>query len=340
MAELELKRIIEAVLFASDAPVSTERIVEITGGSDGPLKAGRGKVSEALDELSAEYEQTDRAITISKVAGGWQLYCRPEYMKYARDLHKGRIPPRLSQAALETLAIVAYKQPLVRAEAEAIRGVDSSGVLATLLKRNLVTIAGRAPGMGRALMYRTTKEFLRYFGLNTITDLPRLEEFAEVLGLQPGELQMTVEGAEHMANLMSGAADGTDEAADAEATTGTKVVAGSELPVGAEVMAGTEVTAEMRAAAELQAAAETGAIAEAEAILEAGAPLDDVETETSPGADSPVFKPVTPGEESPAAPERTLEDPGDESDTTTVVADTEGAHDLGDAAIIQPVDEA
>jgi segregation and condensation protein B len=205
VAELELKRIIEAVLFAADTPVSWERIAEIVGGADGPFKAGRVEVNEALRELSSEYDDTGRVITISKVAGGWQLYCRPEYMKYARDLHKGRIPPRLTQAALETLAIVAYKQPLVRAEIEGIRGVDSSGVLATLLKRNLVTIAGRAPGMGRALMYRTTREFLRYFGLDEITDLPRLEEFAEVLGLDPGDLQMTVEGAEHMALVEGGA---------------------------------------------------------------------------------------------------------------------------------------
>jgi len=221
VAELELKRIIEAVLFASDAPVSTERMVEITGGPDGPLTAGRGEINGALAELSAEYDETGRAITISKVAGGWQLYCRPEYARFAKDLHKGRIPPRLSQAALETLAIVAYKQPLVRAEIEGIRGVDASGVLATLLKRNLVTIAGRAPGMGRALMYRTTKEFLRYFGLNTITDLPRLEEFAEVLGLQPGELQMTIEGAEHMANVTSGPSDEQVAESTARSDTGS-----------------------------------------------------------------------------------------------------------------------
>jgi len=110
----------------------------------------------------------------------------------------------LSQAALETLAIVAYKQPIVRAEIETIRGVDSSGVLATLMRRDLITIAGRAPGMGRALMYRTTKEFLRYFGLNFVTDLPRLEEFAEVLGLKPGELELAVEGAESVAGVASG----------------------------------------------------------------------------------------------------------------------------------------
>jgi len=116
-----------------------------------------------------------------------------------RELQKGRIPAKLSQAALETLAIVAYKQPIVRTEIESVRGVDSSGVLATLLKRSLVTIAGRAPGMGRALMYRTTKEFLRYFGLNSLTDLPRLQEFAEVLGLKPEELESTLAASEALA---------------------------------------------------------------------------------------------------------------------------------------------
>jgi len=318
VAELELKRIIEAVLFASDTPVSMERIIDVTGGPDGPLKTDRGKVNEALDELLAEYDQTERAITISKVAGGWQLYCRPEYAKFARDLYKGRIPPRLSQAALETLAIVAYKQPLVRAEIEGIRGVDSSGVLATLLKRNLVTIAGRAPGMGRALMYRTTKEFLRYFGLNTITDLPRLEEFAEVLGLEPGELQMTIEGAEHMANTAPGSAPQT----------------GDDMPEDDDVAAGIDGMMEPGSTEE------AGAMEKAEAILEAGAPLVAIETETGPPTESPVFRQQTPVEQAPAAPESTQEDPDAEQETTTMVDETEGGHVLGDAAIIQPIDEA
>lgn len=277
MAELELKRIVEAVLFASDAPVSTERITEITGGSEGPLKAGRAEIKSALEELSAEYEEQDRAVVISKVAGGWQLYCRPEYAKYARDLHKGRIPPRLSQAALETLAIVAYKQPLVRAEIEGIRGVDSSGVLATLLKRNLVTIAGRAPGMGRALMYRTTKEFLRYFGLNTITDLPRLEEFAEVLGLQPGELAMTVEGAEHMAHVTAGAPDG-EEAAEATGTA-TPVTAPEGVP--SEETAGTPAASEEDPTA-------SDAIA-AEADVPTAEPTEAAEVVAEPSAETTVI---------------------------------------------------
>ncbi len=292
MAELELKRIIEAVLFAADVPVSSERMVEVIGGEDGPLKAGRAEVNEALRELSSEYDDAGRAITISKVAGGWQLYCRPDYAMYARDLHKGRIPPRLSQAALETLAIIAYKQPLVRAEIEGIRGVDSSGVLATLLKRNLVTIAGRAPGMGRALMYRSTKEFLRYFGLNTITDLPRLEEFAEVLGLQPGELQMTVEGAEHMAHMAVGA------------------------PAEASVAAGAT------AAADASLLSEAAGTVDASLASEAGA-ADGITGETLP-----VTAPVFPAEDI-------------ESGALTAEDDAiDGAHALGDHALIQHIDEA
>ena len=201
----DLKRIVEALLFAADFPIQLDRMVEISG-------AGRAEVREAIKDLDKQYSEGQSAFAVTEVAGGWQLYCRPEYSKWIRELHKGRVPSKLSQAALETLAIIAYKQPLVRAEIEVVRGVDSSGVLSTLLKRNVITIAGRAPGMGRALMYRTTKEFLRYFGLNTITDLPRLEEFAEILGLAHSELEMTIEGAEHLAGV-------TAEASKAEETT-------------------------------------------------------------------------------------------------------------------------
>ncbi|MFH1864341.1 MAG: SMC-Scp complex subunit ScpB [Candidatus Eisenbacteria bacterium] len=195
MADLDVKKIVEAVLFAADSSVPMDRMTAIVE------EAERSDIREALKALAAQYDSEERPYALSEVAGGWQIYCRPEYSKWVRELHKGRIATRLSQAALETLAIVAYKQPIVRAEIETIRGVDSSGVLATLMRRDLITIAGRAPGMGRALMYRTTKEFLRYFGLNFVTDLPRLEEFAEVLGLKPGELELAVEGAESVAGV-------------------------------------------------------------------------------------------------------------------------------------------
>ncbi len=209
MTDLALMRTIEAVLFAADAPVALDKMCVIVGDAE------RGDIRQAVDSLAGHYDEEGHAFTVAEVAGGWQLYARPEYSKWIRELHKGRIPARLSQAALETLAIVAYKQPIVRAEVEIIRGVDSSGVLSTLLRRDLITIAGRAPGMGRALMYRTTKEFLRYFGLNAITDLPRLEEFAEVLGLKPEELELAIEGAESMAGMVAG--EGADEFGDADA---------------------------------------------------------------------------------------------------------------------------
>jgi len=195
LADLDIKKIAEAILFAADSSVPLDKLTEIIE------EAERREIREALEGLAEQYDSEKRPYALSEVAGGWQIYCRPEYSKWVRELHKGRIPTRLSQAALETLAIIAYKQPIVRAEIETIRGVDSSGVLATLMKRDLITIAGRAPGMGRALMYRTTKEFLRYFGLNFVTDLPRLEEFAEVLGLKPGELELAVEGAESVAGV-------------------------------------------------------------------------------------------------------------------------------------------
>ncbi len=201
MADLDIKKIAEAILFATDSSVPLDRLTDIIE------EAERREIREALKELSEQYDSEERPYALSEVAGGWQIYCRPEYSKWIRELHKGRIPTRLSQAALETLAIVAYKQPIVRAEIETIRGVDSSGVLATLMRRDLITIAGRAPGMGRALMYRSTKEFLRYFGLNFVTDLPRLEEFAEVLGLKPGELELAVEGAESVAEVTGGDAE-------------------------------------------------------------------------------------------------------------------------------------
>jgi segregation and condensation protein B len=195
VADLDVKKIVEAVLFAADSSLPMDRMSAIVE------EAERSEIREALKQLAEQYDSEGRPYALSEVAGGWQMYCRPEYSKWIRELHKGRIATRLSQAALETLAIVAYKQPIVRAEIETIRGVDSSGVLATLMRRDLITIGGRAPGMGRALMYRTTKEFLRYFGLNFVTDLPRLEEFAEVLGLKPGELELAVEGAESVAGV-------------------------------------------------------------------------------------------------------------------------------------------
>jgi len=227
----EIKKIVEAVLFAADASVPLDKLCAYIEEAD------RKDIRAALKELAEQFDAEERPYALAEVAGGWQIYARPEYSKWIRELHKGRIPTRLSQAALETLAIVAYKQPIVRAEIETIRGVDSSGVLATLMRRDLITIAGRAPGMGRALMYRTTKEFLRYFGLNFVTDLPRLEEFAEVLGLKPGEMELAVEGAESVAGVVrsegngdNGETGGGADEADVPGAAEETAVVDAEIP--------------------------------------------------------------------------------------------------------------
>jgi segregation and condensation protein B len=207
----DLSRVVEALLLSADTPVTLDRLAEVVPEAD------RAQIREAVAGLRDHYDREGHAFTVAEVAGGWQLYCRPDYAKWVRELQKGRIPAKLSQAALETLAIVAYRQPMVRTEIESVRGVDSSGVLATLLRRNLVAIAGRAPGMGRALMYRTTKEFLRYFGLNTLTDLPRLQEFAEVLGLKPEELESTLAASESLAAFAGEESGGETPAAPDDA---------------------------------------------------------------------------------------------------------------------------
>jgi segregation and condensation protein B len=316
VSEPELRRIVEAVLQAANEPVGLDRLIEIAGG------APRGDVRTAIDALNEEYETAGHAFSIVEIAGGYQFYCRPEYAKWIRELHKGRMPTRLSQAALETLAIVAYKQPIVRAEIEIIRGVDSSGVLATLMKRNLITIAGRAPGMGRALLYRTTCEFLRYFGLETITDLPRLEEFAEVLGLRPEELALAVGGAE----ALSGVGGRHDvEAEDVPAGDGDL----EELPRGEEEPVPDEEACE-------EPAVSAGERADATVPVQPGA--RSVESSAAAQAEPPARVGEEPPE--PAA--------GGESPEAAIIRSVpvperrpgENGHRLRDEDLIDPLDEA
>ncbi|RMD95618.1 MAG: SMC-Scp complex subunit ScpB [Calditrichaeota bacterium] len=170
------KQVVEALIFASDAPLSENKIATIVDG----LTAH--KVHQIVEELNQDYQKDRRSFFIKKVAGGFQFASRAEYANWIKKLYKGRAKPRLSQASLETLAIVAFKQPVTRTEIDAIRGVDSGGVLKTLLERNFITIAGRAETVGKPLLYKTTDEFLKYFGLNDISELPKPKEIEEILG--------------------------------------------------------------------------------------------------------------------------------------------------------------
>lgn len=176
----ELKAIVEAVIFASEEPISAQRIAQVIDG------ATPKQVHEAIDALNREYEETGRSFFVKKFAGGYQLVTRPEFGSWVRRVLKSGTRPRLSRAALETLAIIAFKQPVSRVEIDFIRGVNSDGVLRSLLERNLIAIAGRADTVGRPLLYKTTQEFLRYFGLNSLDELPRPKEIDELLASGEG----------------------------------------------------------------------------------------------------------------------------------------------------------
>lgn len=170
MERAELKRIIEALLFASNEPLSASRIASVVGD------ATPGEVKKTVEELRDEYERAGRGFGVEEVGGGYLLLSRKELAPYIQRLRRQETARKLSQASLETLAIVAYRQPVSRAEIEAIRGVQCGGVLQTLLDSKLIRIVGRGPGLGRPLLYGTTRRFLEVFGLSSLKDLPRAEE--------------------------------------------------------------------------------------------------------------------------------------------------------------------
>lgn len=181
MDRTEAKRIIEALLFATDVPLPPTKIKSLLGEID--VKVLR----ELVQELKAEYDNDGHSFALVEIGGGYQIYTRPEYAKWVQELYKGKRSSKLTAAALETLAIVAYKQPIIKADIESIRGVNVDGVMATLLERNLVQVAGRDSRPGRPLLFGTTQEFLRYFGLGSLSDLPRIEDLEEYLKQREAE---------------------------------------------------------------------------------------------------------------------------------------------------------
>ncbi len=173
----DLKNIIESLLFVADEPLTIERLKQIITGAES--KALR----EALDELTVDYETRQGGFYLNPVAGGYQIRTRPQYREWIKRLLQPK-PQRLSKAALETLAIVAYKQPVIRSDIEHLRGVDCGGVLRVLLERKFIRVLGRKEIPGRPLIYATTKRFLEVFGLQNLKDLPtprEIEEFGSTL---------------------------------------------------------------------------------------------------------------------------------------------------------------
>ena len=181
---MNLARIIEALLFSAQKPLSTKTIVDVlrqAGAEDefSPnqlVNVRQAEVAAAIEQLKVEYIQHEHGFQLVEKADGWQLASDPKYAQWVRGLFPAPKPARLSSPALETLAIIAYRQPITRADVEAVRGVTIDGVLQTLMERGLVKISGRAEIPGRPLLYETTEFFLDHFGLRNLDELPNVEE--------------------------------------------------------------------------------------------------------------------------------------------------------------------
>jgi segregation and condensation protein B len=170
-----LKRELEALLFATDAPLTAGRLKKIFP------EAGAGDFKEAVGALQQEYDEAGSAFTVVEFGGGWQIATRPDYAPVVEKLLRTRRVTRLSKAGLEVLAIVAYRQPITRLEVDEIRGVNSSGALATLTERSLITVVGRSQAVGNPLLYGTTREFLNHLGLKALGQLPTLPELEQMV---------------------------------------------------------------------------------------------------------------------------------------------------------------
>ena len=172
-----LKAIIEALIFASPDPITLKILTQLLDSEP------KESIEEALESLKNDWE-TSGGLQLVEVAGGYQIVTRPELHEWVRRLFLERTKQRLSVQALETLAVIAYKQPVTAPEIADIRGVNASGVLGTLLDRRLIKVTGRKSVVGRPFLYATTLEFLDRFGLKELTELPRVEDMAEVLGME------------------------------------------------------------------------------------------------------------------------------------------------------------
>ena len=213
---MSLKSKIEAIIYAAEEPVTLDQITELVAAETGeePKRA----VKATIDELIEDYAREDRGMEIRHVANGFRMATKPEHHDAVRAFAKSLKPPiRLSLPALETLAVIAYKQPVTAPEIGEIRGVDASGVLGTLIDRKLITTAGRKDVIGRPILYKTTKEFLLRFGLNDLNELPSMEEFEKLARESDPTLFDAVPDATGVAHVEEGsppAADGQHSSAE------------------------------------------------------------------------------------------------------------------------------
>ena len=290
MNAAELKGALEAIIYAADEPATLDQLTNATG-------AEKDQVRQALDEMITACAADERGIEIRRVARGYKYSTKPQHHEVVGKFIKSLRPPvRLSMAALETLAVIAYKQPITLPEIQEIRGVNCSGVIQTLLDKRLVNTAGRKSVIGRPILYRTTRDFLVRFGLNDVDELPSLKEFEQMArealgpeeGIEPGSAEAPAE---------TGVEEITAEAQAGEATVESDEVSGAVVePVieeADEETAGTELAAagpvipvESETAESESAGGEAAAGPDTEAIAEraAEADTDSAAEETGPAA--------------------------------------------------------
>jgi segregation and condensation protein B len=228
---MSLKAQLEAIIYAAETPITLEQMTALVKESvvaDGAADDAeiKSRVRSCLEELVGQFGSPDHGIEIRQVAGGFRMSTKPEQHEVVRSFAKSLKPPiRLSLPALETLAVIAYKQPVTVPEINEIRGVDSGGVIGTLLDRKLITTAGRKQVIGRPILYKTTKEFLMRFGLKDVNELPSMEEFEKLVAeafqseLIPAESPSAVEAAEPASSAAS-EAEPSSEVSEAEKTAG------------------------------------------------------------------------------------------------------------------------
>lgn len=214
---MSLKAELEAIIYAAEMPITLEQMTQLvraTAAAEGVTDEAEVKshVRSTLEELVGEYGSADHGIEIRQVAGGYRMSTKPEQHEVVRAFAKSLKPPiRLSLPALETLAVIAYKQPVTVPEINDIRGVDSGGVIGTLLDRKLITTAGRKQVIGRPILYKTTKEFLLRFGLKDVNELPSMEEFEKLVAESFQSELMPAESAPATANSRGEAEEATEQ---------------------------------------------------------------------------------------------------------------------------------
>jgi segregation and condensation protein B len=186
------RQVIEALIFGSDEPLTARQLIDIMGSTEGEgprLRVREEEVLLEIRELNAEYVHAARPFRIIQVAGGFQFATMPDYAEWLGRMVKEKAKRKLTQVTLETLSVIAYKQPVTKPEIEAIRGVTADYAIQKLLERGLVTIVGRAATPGRPLLYGTTKDFLKHFGLNDLSELPKPREIEEIMADQGFEME-------------------------------------------------------------------------------------------------------------------------------------------------------